>query len=56
MILGLDVSTSKIGYCILNEKKELIENEFMKLKPLPLEDRAEIFYNFLISIKKISMK
>jgi hypothetical protein len=39
MILGLDVSTSKIGYCILNEKKELIENEFMKLKPLPLEQR-----------------
>jgi Holliday junction resolvasome RuvABC endonuclease subunit len=51
MILGLDVSTSKIGYCILNEKKELIENEFMKLKPLPLEDRAEIFYNFLLILK-----
>jgi RNase H-fold protein (predicted Holliday junction resolvase) len=31
MILGLDVSTSKIGYCILNEKKELIENEFINL-------------------------
>ena len=51
MILGLDVSTSKIGYCILNEKKELIENEFMKLKPLPLEDRAEIFYLFMITLK-----
>jgi Holliday junction resolvasome RuvABC endonuclease subunit len=51
MILGLDVSTTRIGYCILNEKKELIANEFMKFKPLPLEDRAEIFYNFLLILK-----
>jgi len=47
MILGLDISTSKIGYCVLNDKKEIIVNEVIKLKPLSLEDRAEIFYEFL---------
>ena len=47
MILGLDISTSKIGYCILNDKEEIIVNEVIKLKPLSLEDRAEIFYEFL---------
>ena len=47
MILGLDISTSKIGYCILDKNKKIIANEFMKLKPLQLEDRAEIFYEFL---------
>ena len=52
MILGLDISTSKIGYRILNEKKEIIANEFMKLKPLQLEDRAEIFYEFLNLLNK----
>ena len=47
MILGLDISTSRIGYCVLDENKKIIANEFMKLKPLQLEDRAEIFYEFL---------
>ena len=50
MILGLDISTSKIGYCILDKDKKIITNEFMKLKPLQLEDRAEIFYKFLSDI------
>ena len=31
---------------------EIIVNEFLKLKPLQLEDRAEIFYQFLRDIKK----
>ena len=52
MILGLDISTSKIGYCVLNKNKKIITNKFMKLKPLQLEDRAEIFYELLKSIKK----
>jgi Holliday junction resolvasome RuvABC endonuclease subunit len=52
MILGLDISTSKIGYCILNKDKKIIVNEFMKLKPLQLEDRAIIFYELLEDIKK----
>ena len=52
MILGLDISTSKIGYCILDNNKKIIVNEFMKLKPLQLEDRAEIFYEFLSVLNK----
>ena len=52
MILGLDVSTSKIGYCILDYDKNLIAHDVMKFKPLALEDRAEIFYQFLSDIKK----
>ena len=52
MILGLDISTSKIGYCILDDNKKIIANEFMKLKPLQLEDRAEIFYEFLSVLNK----
>lgn len=52
MILGLDISTSKIGYCVLDENKNIIANEFMKLKPLQLEDRAEIFYEFLCVLNK----
>ena len=52
MILGLDISTSKIGYCILDNNKKIITNEFMKLKPLQLEDRAEIFYEFLSVLSK----
>jgi Holliday junction resolvasome RuvABC endonuclease subunit len=52
MILGLDVSTSKIGYCILDYNANLIVNNVIKFKPLQLEDRAEIFYHFLRDIKK----
>ena len=52
MILGLDISTSKIGYCILDKDKKIIANEFIKLKPLQLEDRAEIFYDFLNALNK----
>jgi len=51
MILGLDLSTSKIGYSIIDNKKKLIVCDVIKLKPLPLEDRAEIFYNFLLILK-----
>ena len=51
MILGLDLSTSKIGYSIIDNNKKLIECDVMKLKPLALEDRAEIFYNFLLILK-----
>ena len=51
MILGLDLSTSKIGYSIIDNKKKLIVCDVMKLKPLALEDRAEIFYLFMITLK-----
>ena len=32
MILGIDVSTSKIGYCVIDPKQNLVEVQFKKLK------------------------
>ena len=32
MILGLDASTSTVGICILDEKAEIVQNYFLKLK------------------------
>ena len=51
MILGLDISTSKIGYSIIDKDNKLIACSFKKFKPLALEDRAELFYTFLLEIK-----
>ena len=41
MILGLDVSTNRTGWAIINDKQELIDSDFYKTKPkTPLEERA----------------
>jgi Holliday junction resolvasome RuvABC endonuclease subunit len=41
MILGLDVSTSRIGWAIINDKQELVDSDFFKTKAkTPLEERA----------------
>lgn len=41
MILGLDVSTSRIGWAIINDEQELIDSDFFKTKAkTPLEERA----------------
>ena len=37
---------------IIDYNKKLIIHDVMKFKPLQLEDRAEIFYQFLRDIKK----
>ena len=52
MILGLDISTSKIGYSIIDKDNNLVTCHFMKLKTLALEERAEIFYEFLCGLSK----
>ena len=52
MILGLDISTSKIGYSIIDKDNNLVTCHFMKLKTLALEERAEIFYEFLCALSK----
>ena len=52
MILGLDISTSKIGYSIIDKDNNLVTCHFMKLKTLALEERAEIFYEFLCNLSK----
>ena len=41
MILGLDVSTSRIGWAIINDKQELVDSNFFKTnKKHSLEERA----------------
>jgi len=45
MILGLDVSTSKIGYCVIDDKQNLKEVNFIKFKDGTLEERAMKFFN-----------
>ncbi len=41
MILGLDVSTTRTGWAIINDKQELVDSDFYKTKPkTPLEERA----------------
>ena len=44
MILGIDVSTSKIGYCVIDSKQNLVEVQFKKLKEDTLEERASEFF------------
>ena len=43
MILGIDVSTSKIGYCVVDTQQNLKEVNFLKFKDGTLEDRAQQF-------------
>jgi Holliday junction resolvasome RuvABC endonuclease subunit len=41
MIMGLDVSTSRIGWAIIDEDGKYIDSDFFKTKPkTPLEERA----------------
>lgn len=42
MILGLDVSTSRIGWAIVNKNQELVDSDFFKTdNKASLEERAE---------------
>ena len=53
MILGIDVSTSKIGYCVLDDKQNLLEVCFKKMKEETLEERASDFFcNEMQNIKR----
>ena len=45
MILGIDVSTSNIGYCIVDAQQNLKEVNFLKFKDGTLEERAMKFFN-----------
>jgi Holliday junction resolvasome RuvABC endonuclease subunit len=45
MILGIDVSTSKIGYCVIDDQQNLKEVSFLKFKDGTLEERAMKFFN-----------
>jgi RNase H-fold protein (predicted Holliday junction resolvase) len=55
IILGLDISSSRIGYCLINENEDLLLVDEIKLKPSQsLEDRADIFKNTMKIIKEHS--
>ena len=44
MILGLDVSTTRIGWAIIDDNQSLIDSSFYKTdKKMSLEERAEDF-------------
>lgn len=44
IILGLDISSSRIGYCLINENEDLLLVDEIKLKSSQsLEERADIF-------------
>ncbi len=55
IILGLDIGSSRIGYCLINEKEELLLVDEIKLKPSQsLEERADIFKDTMKIIKEHS--
>ena len=52
VILGLDVSTSKVGLCIMDYECKLLESEVVKLKTADeLEDRC-IFLECSLVVKQ----
>ena len=55
IILGLDISSSRIGYCLINENEDLLLVDEIKLKPSQsLEERADIFKKAMEIIKEHS--
>jgi Holliday junction resolvasome RuvABC endonuclease subunit len=51
VILGLDVSTSRIGICIIDYGSNLLRSEFIKMNSKDdLEDRCIVLENFLSNI------
>ena len=55
IILGLDISSSRIGYCLINENEDLLLVDEIKLKSSQsLEERADIFKNTMEIIKEHS--
>ena len=55
IILGLDISSSRIGFCLINEKEDLLLVDEIKLKSsMSLEDRADIFKQKMQIIKEHS--
>jgi len=53
IILGLDISSSRIGYCLINEKEELLLVDEIKFKTsLSLEERADQFKDMINIIKE----
>lgn len=55
IILGLDISSSRVGYCLINENEELLLVDEIKFKTnLELEERADVFKKTMEIIKEHS--
>ena len=55
IILGLDISSSRIGYCLIDENEDLLLVDEIKLKSSQtLEERADIFKKTMEIIKEHS--
>ena len=53
MILGLDISTSRIGYSIIDHDENLINHGEIKLNPKEsLEIRADLFFSILTQLEQ----
>ena len=53
MILGLDISTSRIGYSIIDHDESLINYGEIKLNPKEsLEIRADLFFSILTQLEE----
>ena len=52
MILGLDISSSKIGIAIVDDDKRIIHLNLIKYKKAPLEDKAVMFSDELSVLKR----
>ena len=52
MILGLDISSSKIGIAITDENKDIVHLELLKFKKMPLESKAVLFSHELSVLKR----
>ena len=51
MILGLDISTTKIGYAIIDSNQNLQESKVIKFKSdVPLEKRAKVFEEKILNL------
>ena len=51
VILGLDVSTSRVGICFLDYSSNLLRSEFIKMNPKDdLEDRCLVLENYISNI------
>jgi len=53
MVLGVDISTSKIGLAVIDSNKKIVVSEVIKMKPEnTLEEKAVLFENKLLKLKK----
>jgi len=53
MVLGVDISTSKIGLALIDSNKKIVVSEVIKMKPEnTLEEKAVLFENKLLKLKK----